>query len=638
MCGFAAIYYKQHGPGRQLRERLMHMGNLIAHRGPDDHGIWTDPREQVGFVHRRLSIIDLEAGHQPMCGGGLSVAYNGEIYNYLELRRQLEDHWTFKTHSDTEVILAAYSRWGEACVEHFRGMFAFALWDEAEKTLFCARDHFGIKPFYYAETSAGVAIGSEIKAVLGFLDRVEMDREALKDYLYFQLYLRGRTLFQGVHELPAAHWMKISPQGTEIRRYWEVFYHSDRDHSPAYFQERLEQLMRDSVDYHLRSDVPVGAYVSGGLDSSLIAILGARKTTGTFAGFHGKFSEGRAFDESSFAHAAARHGKIELHEQTITSRDFENSIRKVIWHLDHPIAGPGSFPQYCVSELAAKHRKVVLGGQGGDEVFGGYVRYLIAYFEQCIRGAIDGTLHDGNFIVTYESIIPNLKTLRGYEPMLKEFWREGLFESMDRRYFRLMNRSRDLSREVNWGELGDYNPFEPFSDLFNGHNVGHEAYFDKMTHFDFKTLLPALLHVEDRMSMAHGMESRVPFLDVPLVEFAATIPADVKFQHGRLKRLPLETFAHELPSEIVNREDKMGFPVPIHQWFQGELKGFVRDIFSTQKMRERGLFNTDEILSSIDNEPKFGRKIWGLLSLELWFQEFIDQPQKFTHQPNNIPS
>jgi len=195
---------------------------------------------------------------------------------------------------------------------------------------------------------------------------------------------------------------------------------------------------------------------------------------------------------------------------------------------------------------------------------------------------------------------------------------------MDRRYFRLLNRSRDLSSEINWGALGEYDPFEPFSEIFNGQNVGHEAYFDKMTHFDFKTLLPALLHVEDRMSMAHGLESRVPFLDVPLVEFAASIPADVKFQDGKLKRLPLEAFSNYLPTEIKTREDKMGFPVPIQQWFQGELKDFVRDTFSSQKAREREFFNSKEILKSIDREPKYGRKIWGLLSLEIWFQQFID--------------
>ena len=201
-----------------------------------------------------------------------------------------------------------------------------------------------------------------------------------------------------------------------------------------------------------------------------------------------------------------------LHEQDFTSDEFAKHIRKVIYHLDYPVAGPGSFPQYMTSQMASKHLKVVLGGQGGDEIFGGYVRYLISYFEQCIKGAIEGTMHDGNFVVTYESIIPNLATLRSYKPLLKEFWKEGLFESPDKRYFRLVNRANGLLNEINWELLEPYSAFQSFKEVFWGKNVQAESYFDSMTHFDFKTLLPALLQVEDRMSMAHGLESRVPLL------------------------------------------------------------------------------------------------------------------------------
>lgn len=629
MCGFGAIVNNLGGSdSADLVRKLENMGALLAHRGPDDNGLFINSDHTVGFVHRRLSIIGLESGHQPMSMRGLSTAFNGEIYNYIELRDQLARHWDFRTDTDTEVLLAAYSVWGQDCVLKFRGMFAFVLWDAHKGILFAARDHFGIKPFYFTETSSGFAFASEMKALLPLLPKVEVNADALKDYLYFQLYLRGKTLINGIHELPAAHSLILRDGRIQTKKYWEVYYRHDYEHNAKYFRDRLLELMEDSVSMHLRSDVPVGAYVSGGVDSSVLASMASRQSSGLFKGYHGRFGEGRAFDESHFAKAAARHGGIELHEVMITADDFVKDIHKVIWHLDQPVAGPGSFPQYCVSRLAASHGKVVLGGQGGDEVFGGYVRYLVAYFEQCIRGAIDGSLHNGNFVVTYESIIPNLKSLKGYEPMLQEFWREDLFEPMDRRYFRLLNRSRDLSSEINWGALGEYDPFEPFSEIFNGQNVGHEAYFDKMTHFDFKTLLPALLHVEDRMSMAHGLESRVPFLDVPLVEFAASIPADVKFQDGKLKRLPLEAFSSYLPAEIKTREDKMGFPVPIQQWFQGELKDFVRDTFSSQKARGREFFNSKEILKSIDREPKYGRKIWGLLSLEIWFQQFIDKNNK----------
>lgn len=557
---------------------------------------------------------------------GLNIVFNGEIYNYRELRDDLKNSWRFQTQSDTEVILASYAKWGEECVTRFRGMFSFALWDQNQKKLFCARDHFGIKPFYYADQDGSYYFASEIKALLPFLKDREVNPEALKDYLFFQLYLHGKTLFRGVQELPPAHLLILQHGKLQIRRYWEVHYRPELGQKEAYFRDRLAGLLDQSIDLHLRSDVPVGAYVSGGLDSSLVATLAARKSAAPMRGYHGRFSEGPGFDESRYAQAAARHAGMNLEETLITPQDFIRDISKVIWHLDQPVAGPGSFPQFCVSRLAASRGKVVLGGQGGDEVFGGYVRYLVAYFEQCIRGAIQGTLHNGNYVVTYESIIPNLKFLQGYEPMLQEFWREGLFGPMDRRYFRLVNRAPDLSREVRWSELGSYDPFDSFREIFNGQNVGHEAYFDKMTHFDFKTLLPALLHVEDRMSMAHGLESRVPFLDVPLVEFAATIPADVKFKEGRLKRLPLETFRNVLPKEIISREDKMGFPVPLQAWFKGPLREFVQDTFRSQKARERSIFNSEEILHSLEREPKFGRKIWGLLSLELWFQLFMDTP------------
>ena len=505
---------------------------------------------------------------------------------------------------------------GELCHEVQGNVCLCPLGSKSKKTF----------PFYYADQNGSYYFASEIKALLPFLKDREVNPEALKDYLFFQLYLHGKTLFRGVQELPPAHLLVLQQGKLQIRRYWEVHYRPELGQKEAYFQDRLADLMDQSIDLHLRSDVPVGAYVSGGLDSSLVATLAARKSAAPMRGYHGRFSEGPSFDESRYAQAAARHAGMSLEETLITPQDFIRDISKVIWHLDQPVAGPGSFPQFCVSRLAASRGKVVLGGQGGDEVFGGYVRYLVAYFEQCIRGAIQGTLHNGNYVVTYESIIPNLKFLQGYEPMLQEFWREGLFGPMDRRYFRLVNRAPDLSREVRWSELGSYDPFDSFAEIFNGQNVGHEAYFDKMTHFDFKTLLPALLHVEDRMSMAHGLESRVPFLDVPLVEFAATIPADVKFKEGRLKRLPLETFRNVLPEEITSREDKMGFPVPLQAWFRGPLREFVQDTFRSQKARERSIFNSEEILHSLEREPKFGRKIWGLLSLELWFQLFMDTP------------
>jgi len=315
----------------------------------------------------------------------------------------------------------------------------------------------------------------------------------------------------------------------------------------------------------------------------------------------------------------------------IAASDFVSSIEKVIYHLDQPVAGPGSFPQYLVSALAAKHRKVVLGGQGGDEIFGGYTRYLVAYFEQCIKGAIEGTMSSGPYVVTYESIIPNLVALKNYKPMLQEFWRDGLFENLDRRYFRLINRAPSLGDEINWAALGQYDPYETFRTIFNGANVGHESYFDSMTHFDFKTLLPALLQVEDRVSMAHGLESRVPFLDHRIVELAATIPADIKFENGNMKHVLRSAMRSKLPPRISNRQDKMGFPVPLHEWITspGPVRDFVRDTFSSQQARSRELIDNSRVLKGMDGEARFGRQIWGLLSLELWQRSFHDRAHEF---------
>jgi asparagine synthase (glutamine-hydrolysing) len=282
-----------------------------------------------------------------------------------------------------------------------------------------------------------------------------------------------------------------------------------------------------------------------------------------------------------------------------------------------------------VSQAARRHRKVVLGGQGGDEMFGGYARYLVAYFEQCLKAAIDGTLNNENFVVSYESILPNLATLRQYKPMLQEFWREGMFEPMDRRYFRLVSRGEAHQREIHWDQLGPYSPFETFRSIYYADNIEGESYFDRMTHFDFKTLLPALLQVEDRMSMAHGLESRLPFLDHPLVELAATIPADIKFEGGRLKRALVAAFKDTLPARIANRTDKMGFPTPLNEWARGPAREFVVDVLSSQNALNREFIDNRQVLAALDAESAFGRGLWGLFSLELWQQQYHDQAYRF---------
>lgn len=651
MCGIAGVIDLEGRPIPGLDRSLAVMNALLAHRGPDGSGTWIEGagseeaagRETtgaVGLTHRRLSVIDLSAAaSQPMAGEGeLTLVFNGEIYNFQELRREWAGRWRFKGASDTETILAGYAARGDAVLERLRGMFAFALWDGRRRRLFCARDRFGIKPFFYAIQGGRLIFASEAKALLPFLDRVDTDPAALAEYLTFQYAIGEDTLFAGVRQLPPGHMLVAEAGRVSVQRYWDIAYDIDFDHSPSYFQRRLRELVDESIALHLRSDVPVGSHLSGGIDSSLVATLAARASATPIETFHGRFTSHPGYDESGYADIAAAAAGAKLWTLDITADDFQKHIRDVIRALDYPVAGPGAFPQYMVSQMAASRLKVVLGGQGGDEIFGGYARYLIAYFEQCVKAAIDGTYRDGNFVVTAESIIPNLGLLREYKPLLREFWREGLFEPLDRRYLRLIDQSRDIADEVHWEALPRERAAERFFEIFNCRaNVRKEAYLDSMTHFDLKCLIPALLHVEDRMSMAHGLESRVPLLDHPLVEFAATVPADVKFRDGRMKHLLKTSFAAELPAPILERRDKMGFPVPLNEWFGGELRDWLHDVMGGSRARGRAYIDNERVLANLRRAGRFSRKMWGFLSLELWQQEFHDQADRYRAMLDEAP-
>ena len=630
MCGICGIVSLRNSPIDNLQGKLMAMSKLLEHRGPDDQGVWSQVNQSVGLAHRRLSIIDLtSSAHQPMLGeNGAALVHNGEVYNYVELQQSLGDCWSFKTSSDTETILAAYNKFGVDCVSHLRGMFSFAHWDG--ERLFCARDRFGIKPLYYAIVDDLFFFASEAKALLPFLSEIETDKEALAEYFSFQYTIGKHTLFKGIKQLLPGHALTVENGNIKEWRYWDIHYIVDYDHTEKYFNERLQELINDSINIHLRSDVPIGSYLSGGIDSSLIALLAQRFDKENKHSFHGKFTCFPGYDESHFAREVASDCGNTLHEIDISSADFSDNIEKVIYHLDFPVAGPGSFPQFMVSKLASQRVKVVLGGQGGDELFGGYARYLLAYFEQCIKAALDGTYQNGHFIVTAESIIPNLGVLREYKPLMQQFFSKGMFGGLDERYFRLVNRANDVQDEFNWEMLDFDRVYESFQSIFNSEkNVHKESYFDSMTHFDFKCLLPALLQVEDRMSMAHGLESRVPLLDHPLIEFLATVPADVKFKSGNMKQMLKHTYADVLPDSLLNRRDKMGFPVPLKEWFEGDLREFVSDIFSSEKASSRSYINIGAVRKGIGEGARFSRKLWGLIALELWHQQFHDQSKRY---------
>lgn len=636
MCGIAGVVNIKRNEIKELPKQLDLMNKLIAHRGPDDQGIWQSKDRSVGLAHRRLSIIDLtQHAHQPMQSSfGDVIVYNGEIYNHTELRQALAAHWTFKTRSDTEVVLAAYKVYGVDCVKHFKGMFAFAIWD-GEK-LFCARDHFGIKPFYYTQQEDNFYFASESKALLPFLPEIKTDRVAFTEYITFQYPMGHKTLFSHVFQLEPAHAMLITKDDVKIWRYWDVHYNIDYDHTEAYFSNKLEEILNESISLHMRSDVEVGAYVSGGIDSSLVGILATKEKNSAMPFFHGRFLEDKAYDESDYAQHVAKMCDTQLHIRDITAQDFAANFKKIIYHLDFPVAGPGVFPQYMVSEMASQHVKVVLGGQGGDEIFGGYARYVIAYFEQCMKAAIEGKYKKGNFVVTAESIIPNLEVLNAYKPLLKKFWSNGLFESLDKRYFSLIDRGMDLDGEVNFTPAEREHVFNQFLEVFNAAKFEKaESYFDSMTHFDFKCLLPGLLHVEDRVSMAHGLEARVPFLYHPLIEFAATVPANIKFADGRMKQMLKSTFGSQLPHQVLNRKDKMGFPVPLNEWIQGDLKEFVFDILLTAVGRQDNYIDYKSFLKNIEKSGKFSRKVWGFLCYEMWQQVFHDEAHMYKTMLSN---
>jgi asparagine synthase (glutamine-hydrolysing) len=609
------------------------MSALVRHRGPDADGTWLSKDNACGFAHRRLSIIDLSArGSQPMSDDrGNTIVFNGEIYNHRELRTECElKGFRFRSDSDTEVVLALYAMYGNSCVNHLRGMFAFAIWNNESGELFAARDRFGIKPFYFTVAGDILYFASEAKSLLPFLSSISTDETALAEYLTFQYQLGPETLFKNVSQIQPAHVLRVSAGQISTHRYWDVRYDIEWGRDADEIHAEVRRLLTDSLGAHLVSDVEVGAYLSGGVDSTLVAGLAAGMMNSPIKTFNGRFTEYPGYDESHFAAMASARMSSDLSVCDITGDDFRDNIRKVIWHLDYPVAGPGSFPQYMVSKMAAQQVKVVLGGQGGDEIFGGYARYLVAYLEQCLKAAINGTYRDGNFVVTIESIIPNLGILREYTPLLQDFWREGLFGPLDERFMRLIDRSTDMTDEINWGDLNQDTVQQRFLEIFNNRaNVAKEAYFDSMTHFEFKTLLPALLQVEDRMSMAHGLESRVPFLDHPLIEYVASVPADVKFAGGQLKQLLKTSFSGDIPVEILNRRDKMGFPVPLKEWFGSELNGFIREVFSNAASVQRDFMNSDAVLRNFGSEGRFSRKTWALLCLELWQQEFHDKASEY---------
>ena len=625
MCGIVAILQKR---GRAVnRQILANMLSTLEHRGPDDEGFLFE--DSIGFGHKRLSIIDTKFGHQPMHAEHVSIVFNGEIYNYLELRDELVQlGHSFQTKSDTEVILRMYLEYGEKCVAKLNGMFAFLILDRRRKIVLAARDHLGVKPLYFHASPEVLLFASEIKALLQFPGlQIEPDESALRDYVIFQFVLGKRTLFKDIHKVLPGQFQVINLEDLSVRTtcYWEPHFRVDLEHTEKYFMEQLRHLIEDAARIQMRSDVPLGTYLSGGLDSSIVTTLASRHSPQQIKTFTGAFAEGPEFDESIFAREVADACNARSFVVVPNEMEFVEALPLLIWHMDEPAAGPGLFPQFILAGAARKEVKVVLGGQGGDEIFGGYTRYVVAYLEQALKGAIFETNEEQEHIVSLQSILPNLPALKQYTPMMQAFWREGAFAPMDLRYFQLIDRSAgalDSYSEEFRATFNREGAFERFQAIF--HHPDTRSYFNKMTHFDMVSSLPALLHVEDRVSMAASLESRVPLLDHRVVDLVTSMPAPLKFKGAEMKYALKRAIGDIVPERILRRKDKMGFPVPLHLWARGDAQEFMKDTLLSSRCRARGIFDMASVEELLDGEVLFGRKIWGLLNLELWYRQFMD--------------
>lgn len=624
MCGIAGIINcKNIALDKKILDEMLYR---IEHRGPDDKRIHQGSTFLLG--HLRLSIIDIEHGQQPMLSrdGRYVLVFNGEIYNYIELKKKLQKKGVdFRTTSDTEVLLEMLILYGEDALPHLNGMFAFVFYDQATDNWLMARDHFGIKPLYFTIVNDQLLLASEIKALLACPGvRRNADHAVLHEYLVFQLPLTANTMFEGIKMVQPAsairgHASKIIKEFT----YWEISFAVNGDRSEQCYVEELDSLLIESINQQCRSDVALGSYLSGGLDSSLVTSLASQYSNSPLKSFCGRFDAGVSYDESAHAKVVADSLRAELFLSQPTLDQFIDTLPTLIYMLDQPMAGPGVFPQFMVSKLAARHTKVVLGGQGGDEIFGGYARYLVAYLEQALKGAIDETQEEGEHLVTLSSIVPNLSLLKQYKPMLKQFWRNGLFEPMSQRYFNLLDRSPNMQTLLTEAFKSTFDRdciYEKFLTIFESCET--PSYINKMTYFDLKTLLPALLQVEDRVSMHASIESRVPILDRRIVELVAQMPPSLKFCGGKTKYILKKVAEKYVPSQIINRKDKMGFPVPLNIWWKEKrLKEFVADTLLSKKAKERNIFEPCRIEKLLQKND-FGRELWGLLSLELWYKSF----------------
>jgi asparagine synthase (glutamine-hydrolysing) len=624
MCGINGIAFSQKSKRRIDRRVLEKMRDVIFHRGPDDGGMFTE--ENIGLGHRRLSIVDVSHGAQPMFNedGALVIIYNGEIYNHADYREELEAKGhVYRTHCDTETILHLYEEYGAKCVEKLRGMFAFAIWNRRKKTLFIARDRLGVKPLYYVHDAEGnLFFGSEIKTLLeANAIKPELNYNALPDQLANHGTSFDETLFKGVKRLLPGHTLLWQDGRLKIEEFWDVRFTPKHEEKPdAEFIDEWRELFKHSVKLRLMADVPLGMFLSGGIDSSAICAMMAEMVDDPIKTFSVGFAE-REANEFEYARIVAKAYKTEHHEITITPEQFFAELPNLVWHEDEPLGFIASVPLYFVSRLAQKHVKVVLTGEGSDEILAGYGRYAKAV----------SLLNYGE---KYESLTPNF---------VREIVKSGaslVGRKLDRTFLTRRSDIENLFLD-NFGVFPKAMQARLLSDETKARIEEQNPYFyqnkwlvktdakdvlDKLLYVDTKTYLHELLMKQDQMSMAASIESRVPFLDHKLVEFTAQMPVNMKLRGKETKFLLREAMKGILPEEILTRS-KMGFPVPLGNWFRHEFRHIVDEYVLSERSLARGIFNADfvrEIAAKHNAGENHDERLWFLVNFEIWQRRFFD--------------
>ena len=631
MCGINGIALSSSSRRELSASIVERMRDLITHRGPDDAGLFIDRRAQVGLGHRRLSIVDVRAGHQPMTNedGSLHIIFNGEIYNHADYRPGLEARGhVYKTNCDTETILHLYEEHGQRCVEHLRGMFAFAIWDQRRAELFIARDRLGVKPLYYAHTDDGsLYFGSEIKVLLeASAVKPEINYQVLPDYLGNHAPSGEHTLYRGIKRLLPGHTLIWRDGKVVVKEFWDLRFVSDH-HSRTdreYINEWTE-LFEESIRLRLMADVPLGMFLSGGIDSSAIAAVMSRMVSEPIKTFSVGFAE-REANELEYARTVALAFKTEHHEVVVTPHQFFSALPTLVWHEDEPIAHPSSVPLFFVSKLAAQHVKVVLTGEGSDEMLGGYARY-----RKTLVNIALGQSYNKFVPRNVRTALRRLITDLPYSSLSQKLTRSFLTLTPDIETIYFDNFavfSRPMQSQLMTAEtkerVGMLRPYSVVSDVLA--KCDADSLLNKLLYADTKTYLHELLMKQDQMSMAASIESRVPFLDHELVEFTARLPERMKIRGGITKYILRESMKGILPDSILMRP-KMGFPVPVGVWFRGPFKNVIDEYVLSERVQQRRIFDPTFVRSLVkrhDAGEDHSERLWSLVNFEIWQRQFLD--------------